>query len=47
MTTSLEQSSDRQRRGRRIAMSPAEVDAFLREERTCRVGTIGPDSAAR
>jgi len=46
MTTSLEQSSDRQRRGRRIAMSPAEVDAFLREERTCRVGTIGPDGAA-
>lgn len=45
MTTSLEQSSDRQRRGRRIAMSPAEVDAFLREERTCRVGSIGPDGA--
>lgn len=46
MTTNLDASSDRQRRGRRIAMSPAEVDAFLRDERTCRVGTIGPDGAA-
>jgi PPOX class probable F420-dependent enzyme len=46
MTTSLDAPSDRQRRGRRIAMSPAEVDAFLREERTCRVGTIGPDGTA-
>jgi hypothetical protein len=32
-----------QRRGRRIAMSPAEVDAFLAEERTCRVATVGPN----
>jgi hypothetical protein len=32
-----------QRRGRRIAMSPAEVDEFLRTERTCRVATIGAD----
>lgn len=24
-------------------MSPEEVDAFLREERTCRVGTVGAD----
>jgi hypothetical protein len=32
-----------QRRGRRIAMTPAELDAFLREERTCRVGTVGAD----
>jgi Pyridoxamine 5'-phosphate oxidase len=31
-----------QRRGRRIAMTPEEVDAFLAEERTCRVATIGP-----
>lgn len=46
MTTSLEGPADRQRRGRRIAMSPAEVDAFLRDERTCRVGTVGPDGAA-
>jgi hypothetical protein len=32
-----------QRRGRRIAMTPEEVDAFLAEERTCRVATVGPD----
>ncbi|MCX4091936.1 pyridoxamine 5'-phosphate oxidase family protein [Nocardia sp. alder85J] len=32
-----------QRRGRKIAMSPEEVDAFLTEERTCRVATAGPD----
>jgi len=32
-----------QRRGRRIAMTPEEVDAFLAEERTCRVATTGAD----
>ncbi|TWF81598.1 pyridoxamine 5'-phosphate oxidase [Pseudonocardia hierapolitana] len=32
-----------QRRGRRIAMTPEEVEAFLAEERTCRVATVGPD----
>jgi Pyridoxamine 5'-phosphate oxidase len=32
-----------QRRGRRIAMSMEEVDAFLGEERTCRVGTLTAD----
>jgi PPOX class probable F420-dependent enzyme len=32
-----------QRRGRRIAMSPDELDTFLREERTCRVATVGKD----
>lgn len=32
-----------QRRGRRIAMSEAEVDSFLAEERTCRVATVGPN----
>ena len=32
-----------QRRGRRIAMSDADRDLFLRDERTCRVATIGPD----
>jgi PPOX class probable F420-dependent enzyme len=32
-----------QRRGRRIAMSPEEVDKFLAEERTCRVATVGAD----
>jgi hypothetical protein len=30
-----------QRRGRRIAMTPEEVDAFLAEQRTCRVATMG------
>ncbi len=32
-----------QRRGRAIAMTPEEVDAFLAEERTCRVATTGKD----
>jgi hypothetical protein len=32
-----------QRRGRRIAMTPEEVDAFLAEQRTCRVATVGPN----
>ncbi|MGE7390521.1 pyridoxamine 5'-phosphate oxidase family protein [Streptomyces sp. NPDC004126] len=32
-----------QRRGRRIMMSGKEVDAFLREQRTCRVATVSPD----
>jgi hypothetical protein len=32
-----------QRRGRAIAMTMAEVDAYLRTERTCRVGTVGGD----
>lgn len=30
-----------QRRARKIAMTRAEVDAFLAEERTCRVATVG------
>src|ERR1700761_121737 len=29
-----------QRRGRRIAMDKAELDAFLTEQRTCRVATV-------
>jgi hypothetical protein len=33
----------RQRRGRSIAMSGEEVDAFLAKERTCRVATVGGD----
>jgi hypothetical protein len=33
----------RQRRGRAIAMTAAEVDEFLAAERTCRVATAGPD----
>jgi len=34
-----------QRRGRAIAMTSGEVDAFLSGERTCRVATVGPDGA--
>jgi PPOX class probable F420-dependent enzyme len=34
-----------QRRARRIAMSPAELDEFLAAQRTCRVGTVGGDGA--
>jgi len=34
-----------QRRGRRIAMTPAELDRFLAEERTCRVATVGADGS--
>ena len=33
----------RQRRGRAIAMTAAEVDEFLTRERTCRVATVGRD----
>ncbi|WP_030200050.1 pyridoxamine 5'-phosphate oxidase family protein [Streptomyces sp. NRRL S-87] len=32
-----------QRRGRRIMMSRGELDAFLAEQRTCRVATVSPD----
>lgn len=32
-----------QKRGRAIAMTGDEVDAYLREARTCRVGTVGGD----
>ncbi|WP_267246345.1 pyridoxamine 5'-phosphate oxidase family protein [Streptomyces sp. PR69] len=32
-----------QRRSRRIMMSPAELDAFLTEQRTCRVATVSAD----
>lgn len=34
-----------QRRGRRIAMSPDELAAFLAEQRTCRVASVGRDGA--
>ncbi|MER5258933.1 MULTISPECIES: pyridoxamine 5'-phosphate oxidase family protein [unclassified Streptomyces] len=34
-----------QRRGRRIMMSPGELDAFLGTERTCRVATVSGDGA--
>ncbi|MGW1819504.1 pyridoxamine 5'-phosphate oxidase family protein [Streptomyces sp. NPDC002125] len=32
-----------QRRGRRIMMTDAERDAYLTEQRTCRVATVSPD----
>ncbi|MFI1017689.1 pyridoxamine 5'-phosphate oxidase family protein [Streptomyces sp. NPDC020965] len=32
-----------QRRGRRIMMTPTELDAFLTERRTCRVATVSAD----
>ncbi|MCI3929227.1 pyridoxamine 5'-phosphate oxidase family protein [Streptomyces sp. AN091965] len=32
-----------QRRGRRIMMTPGELDAFLTAERTCRVATVSAD----
>lgn len=34
-----------QRRGRRIAMSTDELDAFLGEERMCRLGSLGADGS--
>ncbi|MDK1474478.1 pyridoxamine 5'-phosphate oxidase family protein [Streptomyces sp. 549] len=34
-----------QRRGRRIMMTPEELDVFLREQRTCRVATVGTDGS--
>ncbi|MBW5424643.1 pyridoxamine 5'-phosphate oxidase family protein [Streptomyces sp. BG9H] len=34
-----------QRRGRRIMMTPEELDAFLATERTCRVATVSADGA--
>ncbi|MEV8019682.1 pyridoxamine 5'-phosphate oxidase family protein [Streptomyces sp. NPDC086554] len=34
-----------QRRGRRIMMSPGELDEFLSTERTCRVATVSGDGA--
>ncbi|KOX26274.1 MULTISPECIES: pyridoxamine 5'-phosphate oxidase family protein [unclassified Streptomyces] len=32
-----------QRRGRRIMMTPAELDSHLARQRTCRVATVSPD----
>src|ERR1700730_9756173 len=34
-----------QRRGKRIAMSPAERDVFLADERTCRAATVNADGS--
>ena len=36
-----------QRRGLKIAMTADEVDAFLAQERVCRVSTVGPDGTPR
>ncbi|MER5988541.1 pyridoxamine 5'-phosphate oxidase family protein [Streptomyces sp. NPDC001787] len=35
--------ADTQRRGRRIMMTDGERDAYLTEQRTCRVATLGSD----
>ncbi|MFD6803313.1 pyridoxamine 5'-phosphate oxidase family protein [Streptomyces cyaneofuscatus] len=35
--------TDTQRRGRRIMMTPEERNAYLREQRTCRVATLAAD----
>lgn len=40
-----EDPTAKQRRGRRIAMSPEELDEFLRTERTCRVASVGADGS--
>ncbi|MFE2157817.1 pyridoxamine 5'-phosphate oxidase family protein [Streptomyces lydicus] len=37
--------ADTQRRGRRIMMEQGELDAFLAEQRTCRVATVDGDGA--
>ena len=34
-----------QRRGRRTAMAPEERETFLRDERTCRVASVGGDGS--
>ncbi len=37
--------ADTQRRGRRIMMTPEELDEFLTAQRTCRVATVSADGA--
>jgi PPOX class probable F420-dependent enzyme len=39
----MRQSTTDQRHGRRIMMTPAERDAFLAAQRTCRVATVSAD----
>ena len=34
---------EKQRRGAKLALTDAELDDFLRTERTCRLGTVGRD----
>jgi hypothetical protein len=38
-------TAETQRRGRRIMMTTAERDAYLTEQRTCRVATVSADGA--
>jgi hypothetical protein len=45
MEAKMTHGSSGQRRGRRIAMSPDELDAFLSEQRICRVATVGADGS--
>ncbi|MFF0627380.1 pyridoxamine 5'-phosphate oxidase family protein [Streptomyces sp. NPDC004296] len=42
-TAGTPRTASPQRRGRRIMMTPPELDAFLAEQRTCRVATVGGD----
>ncbi|MCK7625825.1 pyridoxamine 5'-phosphate oxidase family protein [Streptomyces sp. RS10V-4] len=44
-TAGTHRATAAQRHGRRIMMTPHELDAFLTERRTCRVATIGRDGA--
>ncbi|MDT0468185.1 MULTISPECIES: pyridoxamine 5'-phosphate oxidase family protein [Streptomyces] len=37
--------AETQRRGRKIMMSPVELDAFLATQRTCRVATVSADGS--
>ncbi|GGU62324.1 pyridoxamine 5'-phosphate oxidase [Streptomyces albospinus] len=37
--------TDTQRHGRRIMMTPSELEAFLAAQRTCRVATVGGDGS--
>lgn len=39
----MTETTGRQRRGRRIAMTAGEIDDFLTGQRTCRVATVGAD----
>ena len=39
----MSEDASRQRRGRAVAMTDAEIDDFLSSERTCRVATVGAD----
>jgi hypothetical protein len=41
----VSEDGSRQRRGRAVAMTDAEIDDFLLSERTCRVATVGEDGS--